>query len=162
MIKIVEYTPDLAPDFLELYRDYRAFYQSTPATHKNEELQIKLLSNQRFVCCLMMYLENKPVGFATWALTMPASEGPALYIKEIYVISPARGHGVGRELMRAFVDIARQHECSRIDWTTDAKNDRARQFYQNLGVEENTGKIFYRVTEAQFSDFETKLSDVKE
>jgi len=158
MKKIVEYRDELASEFLELYRDCRQFYQMEPAGVDVENHLIRLLSSQRFIACILAYADNIPVGFSTWTLTLPAGEGPALYIKEIYVTKQARSQGIGRDLMRSLVEIARQHECSRIDWTTDSNNDPARQFYRNLNVSENTDKVFYRVTNKQFSEFDNRLA----
>lgn len=46
--------------------------------------------------------------------------------------------------MTALVDIAREKECSRVEWTTDRDNPDAQAFYRSLGFEPNPSKLFYR------------------
>lgn len=60
--------------------------------------------------------------------------------------------GVGRLLMAALYDVAAEHECSRVEWTTDADNGGAMAFYAGLGVPIEASKVFYRA-ESNGDDF---------
>ena len=40
--------------------------------------------------------------------------------------------------------IARRHDCSRVEWTTDESNEDARRFYAELGARVVKSKLFYR------------------
>jgi len=42
--------------------------------------------------------------------------------------------GVGRLLMTALYEVAAEHGCSRVEWTTDTDNAGAMAFYARLGV----------------------------
>ena len=66
-------------------------------------------------------------------------------LKDLYVAEAARGGGAARALMTAAMVFAQRHNYTRIDWTTDATNARARRFYAGLGVAP-ADKVFYRVT----------------
>jgi RimJ/RimL family protein N-acetyltransferase len=47
--------------------------------------------------------------------------------------------------MQAIFDTAARHECSRVEWTTDTDNTRARTFYEDLGLPVHPAKVFCRI-----------------
>src|SRR5262249_32665703 len=85
-------------------------------------------------------------GFAAWSFLWPAvGLTRSLYLKELYVAEQYRRHGVGKLLMNALFDLARQHRCSRVEWTTDTSNGGALAFYEDLELPAYASKVFYRV-----------------
>ncbi len=49
--------------------------------------------------------------------------------------------------MRGLYAIAAERGCSRVEWTTDESNERAKAFYAALGAKPLPSKIFYRAGE---------------
>jgi hypothetical protein len=47
--------------------------------------------------------------------------------------------------LASLFDVARQRDCSRVEWTTDRDNLGAQAFYKTFGVEPKDGKILYRL-----------------
>lgn len=90
--------------------------------------------------------DRQVAGLAAYSFLWPA-KGPtkSLYLKELYVASAYRGHGVGKLLMHAIFETAATLKCSRVEWTTDTGNTAARAFYAGLALPEYPSKIFYRV-----------------
>lgn len=85
------------------------------------------------------------VGFASFSMLWPAARTTrSLYLKELYILKAWRGKDVGRLLMDELDRIARERECSRVEFTTDTGNLDAQAFYASLGFQPHTGKIFYR------------------
>jgi len=68
-----------------------------------------------------------------------------LYLQDLYVST--RSKGVGRELMRAIAQVAREGGYVRVDWTTNAANQGAQRFYDGLGIPRQA-KVHYRLTGA--------------
>ncbi len=60
---------------------------------------------------------------------------PDWRLKELYVSAPARQLGVGRTLMQTVIADARQGACGRLKWDVLPDNDKAKQFYRQLGGE---------------------------
>jgi ribosomal protein S18 acetylase RimI-like enzyme len=86
------------------------------------------------------------VGFAAYSFLWPAvGLARSLYLKDLYVAEECQRRGVGTRLMRALFEVAVQHGCSRVEWTTDTSNQGGQEFYQGLGVPPLPSKIFYRV-----------------
>ena len=58
-----------------------------------------------------------------------------LYLEDIYVQPNHRGCGVGRKILFRLAQIAEQRGCGRMEWTVLDWNDRAINFYNEMGAE---------------------------
>jgi GNAT superfamily N-acetyltransferase len=88
--------------------------------------------------------DGRPVGLACFAILRPGFRLTGLlFVKELFIVEPARGHAVGAALMRWLADYARARGITRIDLTTDGTNTGAQAFYERLGAE-RMNKVFYR------------------
>jgi GNAT superfamily N-acetyltransferase len=65
------------------------------------------------------------------------------YLQDLYVSEAARGSGVGRALIAAVVDAARDTGAARVYWNTHESNAVARRLYD--AVAERPGFIQYRI-----------------
>jgi len=72
-------------------------------------------------------------------------------LKELYVRSTARSHGVGRALMTWVAGHALENGCGRIDWPVKASNARGISFYERLGAERVVDRLSYRLAEPGLS-----------
>ncbi len=88
-------------------------------------------------------------GLAAYSFLWPAvGLTRSLYLKELYVAAAYRRHGTGKALMDALYGVAAEHQCSRVEWTTDNDNEGAMTFYAGLGVPVKASKLFYRAEDA--------------
>lgn len=71
---------------------------------------------------------------AIWA------EAPECYLAELYVVPVQRGHGLGRALMNAAIDLARERGAAWIDLGTSETDVVARALYESLGFSNREGK----------------------
>jgi ribosomal protein S18 acetylase RimI-like enzyme len=86
------------------------------------------------------------VGIAAYSFLWPAvGSTSSVFLKELYVSADYRRHGIGRQLMDELVKIAADHQCSRVEWTTETTNTAAQRFYSSLGRQPGTGKLLYRI-----------------
>jgi ribosomal protein S18 acetylase RimI-like enzyme len=65
------------------------------------------------------------------------------YLQDLYVSEAIRSRGVGRALIAAVVDAAREAGATRVFWNTQETNAVARRLYDKVG--ERTGFIQYRI-----------------
>jgi GNAT superfamily N-acetyltransferase len=72
----------------------------------------------------------------------PALWTPALdcYLEELYVVPDRRGHGLGRALMEAAVELARREGAAHMDLGTGEDDVVARALYESLGFSNREGK----------------------
>lgn len=91
-------------------------------------------------------MDGRPLGIATFAVVYP---GPPLagllHMKELFVLAPFRGLGIGRALVSYLAGIARERGCRRMAWTTERDNPRAMSFYEELGARVVPDKVYYRL-----------------
>ena len=66
---------------------------------------------------------------------------PVCYLSDLFTVPEMRGHGVGRMLIEATYERAREQGCKRVYWHTKADNAAARKLYDTLATHE--GFIVY-------------------
>jgi GNAT superfamily N-acetyltransferase len=100
---------------------------------------------ERIPFALLAEHGGKPVGFATLnPLLYGGSFQWLLFLKDLYVVSEARGLRVGEALMGEIARIGLAGNYARVEWTTDGTNTGAQRFYDRLGVP-HPDKINYRL-----------------
>ena len=62
------------------------------------------------------------------------------YLEELYVVPDQRGHGLGRQLMEAAVDVAREAGAGAMHLGTSEDDVAARALYESLGFSNREGK----------------------
>jgi GNAT superfamily N-acetyltransferase len=67
---------------------------------------------------------------------------PICYLQDLFTAEAARGHGVGRALIRAVYDCAKSAGSTRVYWQTHETNTVAMQLYNK--VADRSGFVVYR------------------
>jgi GNAT superfamily N-acetyltransferase len=62
------------------------------------------------------------------------------YLAELYVVPERRGHGLGRALMEAAIELAREEGADHMDLGTGEHDVAARRLYESLGFSNREGK----------------------
>jgi ribosomal protein S18 acetylase RimI-like enzyme len=68
------------------------------------------------------------------------SDAPTAYLEELYVAPDLRGQGLGRALLEAAMDEARERGADHIDLGTSEDDTAARGLYESLGFTNREGK----------------------
>jgi ribosomal protein S18 acetylase RimI-like enzyme len=68
------------------------------------------------------------------------SGGLECYLAELYVVPDRRGQGLGRALMQAAIEIARDQGADHMDLGTSEDDVAARALYESLGFSNREGK----------------------
>lgn len=155
-LHVRKYREEDTQAFRTLHRDCLAHYAIRAATQSEEDRVLALLSSERHMACHLAFLDGEAAGFATWGLSFPAGPGISLVMKELFVAEHGRGHGVGKALLSALVDVARDEGCERLDWATDGTNTAALAFYKSIGASPHA-KQAYRVRRDEFRELQKRL-----
>jgi GNAT superfamily N-acetyltransferase len=68
------------------------------------------------------------------------TEGLECYLAELYVVPDRRGHGLGRALMNAAIELARREGADYMELNTGEDDVAARALYESLGFSNREGK----------------------
>jgi GNAT superfamily N-acetyltransferase len=69
---------------------------------------------------------------------------PGIYLEDLFVRPQFRGAGVGRALLDAVEQRARERGCGRLEWSVLDWNTRAMSFYEEFGAGPRGGWTVYR------------------
>lgn len=83
------------------------------------------------------YQDGEPVGFAKLGpIAMPVEPtGPAMELRQFYVLATQPGTGLAQRLMTWAIDAARARGARELFLSVFVDNHRARRFYEKLGFE---------------------------
>lgn len=134
----------LLPLLEEMDRFYGA-EEFEPLEVRARQVRQALFSDPPAAYVLLAWEEGLPIGFASYSFLWPAAGVTrSLYLKELWVTQDRWRGGVGTALMQRLFEVAAEHGCSRVEWTTDVGNAGAQEFYDALGVSPLETKLFYR------------------
>jgi GNAT superfamily N-acetyltransferase len=131
--------PDDAAQIARLLHDFNTEYDDfTPGPKALERRVRELLEADEIAVVLA---GDPPEGLALmrfrpalWTQTLDC------YLEELYVVPDRRGHGIGRELMNAAMDLARERGAGDMHLGTGEDDVAARALYESLGFSNREGK----------------------
>jgi len=133
--------------WLPLWGGYNEFYGRSGDTAL--PLQITQTTWSRFldggepVHALVAEIEGQLVGLVHYILhRTTTSIAPTCYLQDLFTTQAARGKGVGRALINAVYQKAKQAGSARVYWLTHHTNTTAMQLYDK--VAEHSGFVVYR------------------
>ncbi|WP_373976659.1 GNAT family N-acetyltransferase [Chitinibacter sp. SCUT-21] len=102
------------------------------------------------------------VGFAaislTYSLVEPSPEkNRQVQLKELFVHSTQRGHGIGKAILAWIARYAIDSGCCRIDWPVKHNNIAGISFYESLGAELVVERLSYRLSGTSLKKLASRL-----
>jgi GNAT superfamily N-acetyltransferase len=126
-----------------LWRGYQTFYEVALSEEVTDKSWERLHDPAEPMFILGAYVDGKLTGIvhylfhrSTWTI------GNYCYLQDLFVAEEARGLGLGRALIDAVYEAARNVGASRVYWLTQESNKTARALYDKLA--ERSGFIQYR------------------
>lgn len=93
-----------------------------------------LIENHAYGRILCARLEGALVGVAVISFLWTLEHGgPAAWLDEVYVDPARRGEGIGRQLVEAAMQVARDSGCIALDLEVDAGHEAAERLYERIG-----------------------------
>jgi GNAT superfamily N-acetyltransferase len=115
---------------LAIYEKLEHEARATP-----EGLARHLFGDRPFAEAVVAEHRGDPVGFALFFHTFSTFTGrPSLYLEDLFVRPPHRGHGVGKALLARVARLAVERGCGRLEWSVLDWNAPALAFYRALGA----------------------------
>ena len=130
--------PLLANDYsrwIDLWAGYLDFYEADLAEEQTELTWMRLLDKESGIHGLVAELDGKLLGLAHYSFTHSTwSPNRDLYLEDLFVIPEARAQGLGRALILALDEAARESGSQKIWWETREDNATARKLYDSLAT----------------------------
>jgi len=122
---------------LPLIAAYQRFYEAEEIDEaRNRRFFGRFTSSDAEGRILAAFLEDDPVGFATlyWHKSS-LSPGDTVLMNDLYVEEGQRAGGIGRALIEASAEVARERGIAVLEWATAPDNKRAQALYDSFGAE---------------------------
>jgi GNAT superfamily N-acetyltransferase len=126
-----------------LWRAYLTFYETTLSDTIVETTWVRLNDPTEPMFALGAYRDGKLTGITHYLFHRSAwSISDSCYLQDLYVAETARGSGIGRALIEAVADKAREAGSSRLYWHTHETNRTAQALYDKVAT--LSGFVQYR------------------
>mgnify|MGYP002879255685 FL=1 len=139
--------PDEYDAWHRLWDGYNAFYERTGPTAVPEE--ITRLTWDRFfdayepMHVIVAEADSRLVGLVHFIYHRNTTmRGPTCYLQDLFADPDLRGKGIGRALIEAVYDHAREAGSPRVYWQTHETNTTAMRLYDQVAL--RSGFVVYR------------------
>ena len=125
---------------LPMIAAYQGFYEAEEIRDdRNREFFRRFLSPSDEGMLIGAWSDGRLVGYAClyWHFSSTKAAETVL-MNDLYVDGRARGEGVGRALIEASADVARERGAPILEWSTAPDNATAQRLYDSPGAEKST------------------------
>ncbi|BCX12375.1 MAG: N-acetyltransferase [Thermosynechococcus sp.] len=129
-------TPEDVPIIFQLIQALAAYEKLSHAVNGTEEaLREHLFGDRPYAEVLLAHTPTEVIGYALFLTTYSTFlTRPGLWLEDLFVLPAYRRQGVGTALLKALVQLARNRDYGRIEWSVLDWNRPAIQFYERLGA----------------------------
>jgi GNAT superfamily N-acetyltransferase len=125
---------------LPLIAAYQRFYEASDIdTDRNRAFFRRFISPSEEGALLGAWMDGELAGYAClyWHFSSTRAVETVL-MNDLFVAEGARGEGVGRALIEAGAEVARERGAPCLEWSTDPDNARAQALYDATGAKRST------------------------
>jgi GNAT superfamily N-acetyltransferase len=140
---VVEIAPIAAAEFeelLPLIAAYQRFYEVGDIDEeRNREFFRRFLAPSDDGLLLGARRDGRLVGHAClyWHFSSTLARETVL-MNDLFVVPELRGEGVGRALIEASLEVARERAAAELEWQTAPDNHTAQRLYDSTGADRST------------------------
>lgn len=129
--------------WLGLWRAYLGFYKASVAPEVDAVTFDRLTSGQEPMGGFLAEREGVALGMVNWVIHRTTwSPKNICYLQDLFTVAESRGTGIGRKLIEAVNQMAREKDCFRVYWQTHESNLQGQALYDK--VADKSGFIVYR------------------
>jgi GNAT superfamily N-acetyltransferase len=115
----------------DLFRAYIDFYERSEPQSMYDRAWEEFGRDDR-LHALVAKVDDHVVGITHFLEHPSTSSADVCYLQDLFTAPAARGQGVGRALIEAVAEHARQLGCARLYWQTKTTNTVARRLYDSV------------------------------
>ena len=131
-------------EVLPLIRAYQEFYNVAEISDARNKEFFSQFGESNLAGCQFIYRENNVVvGFATVYFTYASTiTAKVAVLNDLYIISNARGKGIGRKLVEHCHKYALLNGAVRLQWVTAPDNEQAQKLYDSMNTNKSTWHFY--------------------
>lgn len=131
-------------DFIKELAAYEKLSNEVTATYEN--LEKSFFGSVGGPNCLLAFENDVPVGFCIYFYNFSSFLGKqGIYLEDLFVKSSFRGKSYGKKLLLQLVQIAKDENLGRVEWSVLDWNLTAIDFYRSLGARPMDGWTVFRL-----------------
>ena len=138
--------PAVPADFdqwLPLWKGYNTFYERVSPDEVTTVTWQRFFDAYEPMHCSVAEMDGRLVGIVHYLFHRNTwFNDPVCYLQDLFTSEAARGKGVGRKLIEAVYEAAREAKSPRVYWMTHETNAHAMQLYDKVAV--RSGFVQYR------------------
>ena len=116
-----------------LWQGYLIFYREELPAEQTELTWSRLIDDEFELHGLVAEIDGELVGLAHFSFTHSTwSENRDLYLEDLFVSASVRGQGLGKALILALDEVAREEGSRKVWWETHKDNAVARRLYDSV------------------------------
>lgn len=136
---------DIILNFIKGIAEYEKLSHEVEATV--EKIATHLFGPKAVAECLLAHEGNTPIGFALFFHNYSTFVSkPGIYLEDLFVDPNFRGKGYGKALLETLIQLAKDRDCGRIEWSVLDWNTSAISFYQSMGAKPMNGWTVFRIS----------------
>jgi GNAT superfamily N-acetyltransferase len=117
----------------QLWQGYCDFYETRVTDDVTNRTWKRILDPDSQIMCVVAEVDGQVYGFANCVVHENTFETQAIcYLEDLFVVSAARGHGIGKALIEWLRNAMRAEGWARLYWMTRKDNVRARKLYDQF------------------------------
>jgi GNAT superfamily N-acetyltransferase len=153
-VRIEPAKPADVPVICELIKELAEFERlQDQFVATDDRLRESLFGPRPHAEVLMARLQDESVGFALFFHSYSTFRAqPGIYLEDLYVRPTYRGRGYGKALLSHIAKLAVERGCGRFEWSVLDWNQRAIDFYKNLGAVPLNDWTMFRVSDHALVD----------
>ena len=123
------------PSMFELIKEL-ALYENAPeqVTNTVEQMYLDGFGENPSFETIVSEVDGEIVGMALFYYRYSTWKGKRLYLEDLIVSETMRGQGLGKKLLDATIEKARQTACTGLMWQVLDWNEPAINFYRKFGA----------------------------
>ncbi|HEX5982920.1 MAG TPA: GNAT family N-acetyltransferase [Solirubrobacterales bacterium] len=136
-VEIAPIAAEELEELLPLIAAYQRFYEVEEIDEeRNRSFFRRFLAPSEDGLLLGARRDGRLVGYACLYWHFSSTEAvEAVLMNDLYVTEEARGRGVGRALIEATAEVARERGAPIVEWSTAPDNHTAQRLYDSTGAE---------------------------
>jgi GNAT superfamily N-acetyltransferase len=134
--------PEDFPVWLSLWEGYNSFYKRNIPKEVTEKTWNRFLDPDEPVHALVAEVDGKIAGFTAYLFHRhTAMANDVCYLQDLFTDEQFRGQGIGKSLISAVSERAKENGSIQVYWMTHEANETARSLYDKLA--KHSGFIVY-------------------